>query len=143
MAGQHKQFTLAGLAETFGLALRGDGSVVLQGVGTLAGWQKDAIIRLRDLVVAAAPDSTSEIKWGQPVFEKSGPFAWMRSFPMHVTLGFWRGAELNDSRLEGTGGKMRHVKFHSVGEIDDELVGSLVRQAVALNETQGDPTQRA
>jgi UDP-3-O-[3-hydroxymyristoyl] glucosamine N-acyltransferase len=37
LAGQQKQFTLAGLAETFGLALRGDGSVVVHGVGTLAG----------------------------------------------------------------------------------------------------------
>jgi UDP-3-O-[3-hydroxymyristoyl] glucosamine N-acyltransferase len=37
LAGQEKQFTLAGLAETFGLVLQGDGSVVVHGVGTLAG----------------------------------------------------------------------------------------------------------
>ena len=37
MAGPQPTFTLAALAERFGLALRGDGSVVLHGVGTLAG----------------------------------------------------------------------------------------------------------
>jgi UDP-3-O-[3-hydroxymyristoyl] glucosamine N-acyltransferase len=37
LAGQEQAYTLAGLAERFGLALRGDGSTRLLGVGTLAG----------------------------------------------------------------------------------------------------------
>ena len=37
MAGPAPTWTLAGLAEEFGLALQGDGSIELHGVGTLAG----------------------------------------------------------------------------------------------------------
>jgi UDP-3-O-[3-hydroxymyristoyl] glucosamine N-acyltransferase len=37
LAGQEQAYTLAGLAETFGLVLRGDGATRLHGVGTLAG----------------------------------------------------------------------------------------------------------
>ncbi len=37
MAGQEQAYTLAGLAERFGLSLQGDGSTELRGVGTLAG----------------------------------------------------------------------------------------------------------
>jgi hypothetical protein len=74
---------------------------------TVAGMVKT----LRALVMDAAPQAVASVKWGQPVFEHRGPFAFIRPAARHVTLGFWRGTELSDPRglLEGSGDRMRHV----------------------------------
>jgi hypothetical protein len=99
---------------------------------------------VRALVREAAPDATESIKWAQPVYEQNGPFAYFRASSKHVTFGFWRGAELEDAhgRLEGTGERMRHVKLASADDVDAGLA-ELVRRAVELNRTHGDPTRRA
>ena len=48
-----------------------------------------------------------------------------------VNLAFFRGAELDDPErlLEGTGKGMRHVTVKSVGDINEDAVGTLVRAA--------------
>jgi hypothetical protein len=107
------------------------------------GWQAGVVERLLVTARKAAPRATVSIKWGQPVFELNGPFAFIKVAKAHVTLGFWRGAELTfpEATLEG-GEVMKHLKIPSSESLDEKLVANLVRQAVALNETQGDPTAR-
>jgi hypothetical protein len=111
----------------------------------LTGWQADALRLVRAVVARHAPDATLAIKWGQPVWEKNGPFAWARPAAKHVSFGFWRGAELPDphSVLEGDGDRMRHVKLTSPEDVERLPLGDLVSEAVRLNETHGDPTKRA
>ena len=109
-----------------------------------ASWQADAIRRIAALVGNAAPSATLAIKWGQPVFESNGAFAYVRPAKAHVTLGFWRGAELDDpkGRLEGEGDRMKHVKYKTPDAIDEAEVAAWVRQAVELNARLGSPTAR-
>src|SRR6266545_2494019 len=59
--------------------------------------------RLRELILSAAPSATESIKWGQPVYEDNGPFCFIKASADHITLGFWRGTEIEDrdGRLEG------------------------------------------
>jgi len=106
------------------------------------GWQQKTVNALIKTVKAAAPGAVFEIKWGQPVFSSNGPLGWIRPAKEHVTLGFWRGAELDDPNgvLEG-GARMKHLKVGE-GELDAALVKRFVRQAVALNAEKGDPTRR-
>jgi hypothetical protein len=61
----------------------------------------------------------------------------------HISFGFWRGAEMSDpsSLLQGTGGKMRHVKIASLDDIQPEVFKAFVRAAVELNQTHGDSTK--
>ena len=108
------------------------------------GWQKAVVTRLIDLVNRAAPGATVSIKWGQPVFEHHGPMAFIKPAKMHVTFGFWRGAELTDSAglLEG-GERMKHLKITSQDALDPKIVTALVKQAASLNAAKGDPTKRA
>jgi hypothetical protein len=107
-------------------------------------WRGETMTALRQLVHEAAPGVTDSIKWGQPVFELNGPFAYMKAFSSHVNFGFWRGAELVDPKgfLKGTGGRMRHVELRSLADIDAPILQSMVRTAVAMNHAKGDPTQR-
>ncbi len=107
------------------------------------GWHGQVVEQLIALVRKAAPDATASIKWAQPVFEVGGPFAFIKVAKAHVTFGFWRGAELKDpnSVLEG-GAVMRHMKIASTEDVDEKVIASFVRQAVALNHAKGDPTAR-
>jgi hypothetical protein len=107
------------------------------------GWRKQVLIQLRQLIESAAPQATAAAKWSQPVWDDHGPFCYLRVHANHVTLGFWRGAGLQAPRgfLEGEGGRMRHIKLTSTDQIRKKLVQQLVREAVKLNRTEGDPTK--
>ena len=108
------------------------------------GWQRTAFDRLNEMIMAACPTATSSIKWSQPVWESAeGPMIFLRSAAKHLSLGFWRGAELSDPAglLEGEGDRMKHLKFKSLEAIDSAPVADFVQQAVALNAKKGDPTK--
>lgn len=108
-----------------------------------APW-KAVMAELRATVMTACPGAEEAIKWGQPVFLCNGPFAWMKPAKNYVNFGFWRGTELEDPDgiLEGTGGRMRHVKVRDPENVPVAKIDALVRQAVALNLEKGDPTKR-
>ena len=109
----------------------------------VAPWQRTIIEKLREVVMAAAPSASESIKWGQPVYEHKGPFAYIKAHAAQVNFGFWRGAELEDGKrmLQGEGERMRHVKILETHVIDDVALAAFVKQAVALNDKKGDPTK--
>jgi hypothetical protein len=105
--------------------------------------QREIVEALRRLVREAAPEATEAFKWAQPVYEQNGPFAFIKAHPNHVTLGFWRGAELDGGRglLESGGRQMAHLKLRAAGDIKKGELSRLVRDAVRLNREKGDPTR--
>jgi hypothetical protein len=60
-------------------------------------------------------------------------FAYVNAFRVHVNVGFFRGAELEDPAelLEGTGKYMRHVKIRPERGIDATALRKLVDTAYA------------
>jgi hypothetical protein len=98
---------------------------------------------LRRAVRRAAPDGVESIKWGQPVYEQNGPFAYIRAAKEHVTFGFWRGTQVADPEglLTGGGDVMRHMKIANGEPIRDTAIEAMVRDAVRLNAENGDPTR--
>jgi hypothetical protein len=105
-------------------------------------WRTDAMKRLREVVKEGAPHSAVGIKWAQPVWEWNGPMIWMKAYPKHVDIGFWRGTEMDDPKkvLTGDGERMRHIKITSVDDIPADELRELVKQAVQLNTAKGNPT---
>ena len=105
-------------------------------------WRTDAMKRLREIVKEGAPHSAVGIKWAQPVWEWNGPMIWMKAYPKHVDIGFWRGTEMDDPKkvLTGDGERMRHIKIASVDDIPADALRELVKQAVKLNTAKGNPT---
>jgi hypothetical protein len=105
-------------------------------------WRTDAMKRLREVVKEGAPHSAVGIKWAQPVWEWNGPMIWMKAYPKHVDIGFWRGTEMDDPKkvLTGDGERMRHIKITSVKDIPADALRDLVKQAVQLNTAKGNPT---
>ena len=106
-------------------------------------WQAEIVTALRELILEEAPDVEEAFKWSQPVFESNGPFSYIKAFKDHVNFGFWRGVDLKDpdSLLKGSGSKMRHVPLKSVGEIRRQSFQEFVREAIQLNQQNGDPTK--
>jgi hypothetical protein len=105
-------------------------------------WRTDAMKRLREVVKEGAPHSAVGIKWAQPVWEWNGPMIWMKAYPKHVDIGFWRGTEMEDPKkvLTGDGERMRHIKITSLKDIPADALRDLVKQAVQLNTAKGNPT---
>jgi hypothetical protein len=120
------------------------GTTVDEYVASLDGWRRAAATVLRQLAREAAPDARESIKWGQPVYELNGPFAWMKAFKSTVNFGFWRGADLTDPQglLEGEGDRMRHIKVREGAPPPVEELRRLIGEAVQLNAEKGDPTRR-
>ena len=117
---------------------------VEQFISGVKGWQHDVLAELDVLVRKAAPKATHSVKWAQPVYEQNGPMIWMKPFARHVSIGFWRGAEMDDPKglLDGEGDRMRHVKITEGAAIPEQAIRRFVKQAVKLNEAEGDPTRR-
>ena len=106
-------------------------------------WKAEVLAAVREIVREAAPEAKEAIKWAQPVYSTTAPVCYIKAFTRAVNFGFWWGTRLDDpdGRLQGTGEKMRHVKLKSMDDVDPEQFAAWVRQAVALNETLGDPTK--
>src|SRR5437588_3047051 len=67
-------------------------------------------------------------------------------FPKHVTLGFVRGVDLTDRAglLRGDGKGMRHVRLHSIEELQQPGIRALLRQArthAGIRRRRGEPAQ--
>ena len=58
-------------------------------------------------------------------------FAYVSAFKAHVSVGFYRGAELADPRklLEGSGKLMRHVKLWPELDVDEVALQRLITTA--------------
>jgi hypothetical protein len=113
-------------------------------VAAVAAPMDEVASELRRVIREAVPEAVESMKWGQPVYSVDGPFVALKAHPRHVTLTFWRGAELAGAHqlLDGDGERMRHARFASVSGIDHAGLAELVRAAADLNRRLGDPTKR-
>ena len=116
-----------------------------QYVASLRGWQAATVRRLRAAVRAAAKLEET-IKWGNLVYFANGPVLMIRAESRRVLFGFWRGQRLGtiEPRLK-PGGKyeMATLSLDEASTILPATIRKLVRKAVSLNRTIGDPTRAA
>jgi hypothetical protein len=112
-------------------------------VSALVGWQRATVETLRKSVLSCG-GVDEVIKWGHLVYLSNGPALLIRAEEHRVLFGFWRGQRLQaiDRRLK-PGGKyeMASIVLREGDEVSDRTARRLVKQAVALNETLGNPTQ--
>jgi hypothetical protein len=111
-------------------------------VAGLEGWRRDLVDTLRAATRASAP-LDEVIKWGHLVYLSNGPVLLIRAEAERVLFGFWRGQRLRavEPRLK-PGGKyeMATLELREGMSINAATIKRLVRNAVALNDTLGNPT---
>jgi hypothetical protein len=107
----------------------------------LDDWRGEMLSRLRAIVKEADPDIVEEWKWrGVPVWEHDGIVSTGETYKNVVKMTFAKGAALDDpsglfnSSLEGN--TRRAIDFHEGEKIDEKALKTLIRAAVALNESK-------
>lgn len=88
--------------------------------------------KLRQLALAANPDVAEEVKYGGILFSIAGsPFCGIFSYAKHVSIEFSHGATLPDAEcsLAGNGKYRRHLKLHTVEDIESKRVESFIALA--------------
>ena len=112
-------------------------------VARLDGWRRECVVALRKEVRASAKLG-EVIKWGHLVYFANGPVLFIRAEEERVLFGFWRGRRLQviEPRLK-PGGKyeMATLELREGEKIEPRIVRKLVREAAALNESLGNPTE--
>jgi len=104
--------------------------------------QRDMAVALRSAVLTAEPSLQESISsWGYVSFSVPGMTGFTRSMGVitivphkeHTNLQFYNGVELLDvvPQLEGTGKRMRHLKFAHSETLDTGLLVKAVRASVA------------
>jgi hypothetical protein len=109
-------------------------------------WQEAALSQIRTLIKEADPEVVEERKWrktanpeGVPVWSHDGMICTGESYKTHVKITFARGASLKDpshlfnSSLEGH--TRRAIDVHEGEKVDERAFKTLIRDAVALNQT--------
>jgi hypothetical protein len=111
-------------------------------VASLNGWQQRYCEALRSAVREAAT-LEEVVKWGHLVYFSNGPVLLIRAEEKRVLFGFWRGKRLRgiESRLK-PGGKYELATLEVVEStpLERSSVVELVKEAVALNASLGNPT---
>jgi hypothetical protein len=115
-------------------------------VTALTGWQHACVTKLRAGVrKAGAADEV--VKWGHLVYFANGPVALIRAEETRVLFGFWRGQRLAKVTPELKPGGKYEMATIAIGKdgpaISAATATRLMRDAVALNRTLGDPTKAA
>ena len=114
----------------------------------LTDWRGETLARLRILIKQADPEVVEEVKWrkpsnamrGVPVWSHAGIICTGETYKSIVKMTFAKGAALKDparlfnSSLEGN--TRRAIDFHEDEKINEKALKTLVRAAVALNESK-------
>jgi hypothetical protein len=107
----------------------------------LGDWRGEMLGRLRTMVKEADPDVIEEWKWrGVPVWSDAGIICTGETYKSIVKMTFAKGAALTDpaglfnSSLEGN--TRRAIDFHEGETINEKALKTLVRDAVALNQSK-------
>ncbi|MGA8724566.1 MAG: DUF1801 domain-containing protein [Acidimicrobiales bacterium] len=107
----------------------------------LGDWRGETLGQLRALIKEVDPDVVEEWKWrGVPVWEHDGMICTGETYKSVVKLTFAKGATLKDpSKLFNSslgGNTRRAIDFHEGEKINERAFKTLVRAAVALNQSR-------
>jgi hypothetical protein len=106
----------------------------------LGDWRGKMLSRLRALIKEADQDVVEEWKWSVPAWSHDGLICTGETYKNVVKLTFPKGAALKDpaglfnSSLEGN--TRRAIDFREGEKIDEKALKTLVRAAVALNQSK-------
>jgi hypothetical protein len=101
---------------------------------------RDLALKARELVRSIIPDAQEKVYSGWKLILYSldgsmkGAMCAIGPHKAHVSLGFYRGVDLDDpvGLLEGTGKNLRHVKLKRPEDVQAQSLKSLIKSAAAL-----------
>lgn len=92
--------------------------------------------KLRTTILRAQPGIVEDWKWG-PNYYNNGMVCGFGAFKHHVTLTFFRGDAMKDSKKLFVAGEFnkhnRNIKFSDASEIDEQTLMAYINEAVSIN----------
>jgi len=115
---------------------KGDGHAPVQAyIAAMPGWKRNVGHQLDALIVRNVPNVRKAVRWNSPFYgtESKGWFLSFHCITKYVKVAFFRGTSLRpvppvESKNEGT----RYLHIYEDDQLDEELVGSWIRQASEL-----------
>ena len=115
---------------------KADGDAPVQEyIAAMPGWKRDVGRRLDALIARNAPHVRKAVRWNSPFYgiEGQGWFLSFHCFTKYVKVTFLRGMALDPlPPVESKDPDTRYFHVYEDGEMDEELVGSWVRQAAEI-----------
>ena len=96
-------------------------------------------LRIREVLLSVDPDAFVVVRLGDRAAtfgigprKMSEGYCLILPHARWVNLGFYRGADLSDpdKLLEGTGAKMRHIKFRRLQDCENASLPEMIRDAI-------------
>ena len=112
----------------------------------MPGETRTLVTAVRDLIHKTAPTIEEGWKWG-PCFQKNSLIMGLWGFKKHVSVVFYRGAEMSDRhKLFNDGFDNAHnrmVKLFSKSDLDAKKLADYIREAVKLDAAEKKPFHAA
>ena len=116
------------------LCVKGQTMTAEQYVGKLDSPLKEIVKELRKIVMNHSSDIKEEMKWNVPTYSINKNICSIMAHKKHVNFQIFRGAHIKDAKeLEGTGKDMRHLKFSTLGEVEEAKMEKYLKQAIELD----------
>ena len=104
----------------------------------LPSWSKSICEKLRIIIHKADPNLVEDWKWTSPAFSHNGTLiCWFWAFSKNARLFFFEGALMHDPKKlfnpARSTKRNRSIEFTDVSEVDEKILISYMREAIALN----------
>ena len=115
---------------------KGDGDGPVQAyLQAMPGWKSEVGRQIDELVVEHVPELMKAVRWNSPFYgtEEHGWFLSFHCYTKYVKVAFFRGASLSPPPPgESKDEEVRYLNVHEDDDMDEQLLGSWIRQAAAL-----------
>ena len=115
---------------------KADGDAPVQAyIAAMPDWKSDVGRRLDALIVRTVPEVRKAVKWNSPFYgiEGRGWFLGVHCITKYVKVAFFKGSSLRPvPPVESKQKDVRYFHIHEKDKLDEELLGSWIRQASDL-----------
>ena len=89
--------------------------------------QKEILKKVRNIILETLPDCDEKAAWGVAVFAGGKFYIAALKNKVHVGFAINGLSKEEISQFEGSGKTMRHIKIHSLSDIDDKKLVKLIK----------------
>jgi len=89
--------------------------------------KKEILKKVRALILESITDRSEKVAWGVPVFAKGKFYIAALKDKVHVGFAINGLSKEEISQFEGSGKTMRHIKIHSLSDIDEKKLVKLIK----------------
>ena len=89
--------------------------------------QKEILLKIREIFLKTLPDCKEKMTWGVVVFGDNKFYIASMKTRVHVGFAITGLSEEEIKLFEGSGKTMRHIKIHSLDDIDENKLVQLIK----------------